>query len=54
MESLCSTATAKMASTHIQVSAVGIHPEARAEHQSPKANACQVALSGQTVAELSG
>lgn len=43
-----------MASTHIQVPAVGIHPEAKGEHQSPNADACQVALDGQMVAELSG
>lgn len=46
--------TAKTASTRIQVPVVGIHPEARGEHQSPNANACQVALSGQMVAELTG
>lgn len=49
------SSTAKMASTHIQVPAVGmIHPEARGEHQYLNADACQVALGGQTVAELSG
>jgi hypothetical protein len=40
--------TAKMTPTCMQVSAVGIQPETREEHQAPNPAACQVALSVQT------